>query len=423
MKILQINKFHNPRRGADKHFLDVVELLGDGGHEVASFCMAQKGDVPSPWETYFLSPVGYTDKFTLWQNIKGVGRMFYSPEAHRNIRKLLDAFAPDVVHIHNIYHQMDPTILFAIKKRNIPIVMTVHDFKLINPNHAMMLAGKPYERCKNGAYYQCLLDRCVKNSHAKSFIAMLEAYWHRMLGTYGMVDVFIAPSVFVKNRLEQWGIPGDKIRVIAHFVPQEGTVLQEKEYTAEDQHPYAFYAGKISQEKGVDMLLRIFSEQSGLKLYLAGEIEEGFVIPKSDQVVYLGIVPPDKVRRYMREARCVISATRLPETFGLIALEAIASGTGFVGFDTGAFSEIITDERYGILVQSEEELRSAVHKIGSRKVFFDRSAIIARSAEFDGKAYLATLEELYAALAAERMKPTKIDKKSKKCYHKRLIKR
>ena len=105
--------------------------------------------------------------------------MFFSLEASRKINALLDEFEPDIVHVHNLYHQMSPAILFEIKKRGIPIVMTVHDFKLINPNHSLRLKGKAYRRCANKKYYQCFLDKCVKNSYALSLLAALEMYWHQ----------------------------------------------------------------------------------------------------------------------------------------------------------------------------------------------------------------------------------------------------
>lgn len=403
MKILEINKFHNARRGADKHFLHLIELLKSGGDDVAVFSMRQQGDAASEWEPFFLSPVGYTDRFTLWQKIKGVGRMFYSFEAHRKIKRLLDAFQPDIVHVHNIYHQMDPTILFAIKKRGIPIVMTVHDFKIINPNHSMVLDGKAYGRCRQGAYYQCVLDRCVKNSYGKSFIAMLEAYWHRLLGTYRTVDLFIAPSFFVKDQLVEWGIPTDAITVIPHCTGHGNLSGGISQTSADDARaPYALYAGNISAHKGVETLLRIFERQTKLKLYLAGEIEQGLKIPENAQIAYLGVLPPEQIARSMAGARCVVSATRLPETFGLIALEALASGVGFVGFDTGAFFEIITDKRQGILVRTEEELRATIDKVASGEIVFDRQALLARAAEFTADAYRQRIRGLFANLVTGR---------------------
>ncbi len=220
MKILEINKFNFRKGGADKHFLDVIALLESKGHKVAVFSMAHPRNEKSFWEKYFLSEVGYTREYSLWQKIKGVGRMFYSFEAKRKINKLLDDFQPDIVHIHNIYHQLSPFILFEIKKRNIPIVMTVHDYKLINPNYNLYLNGKIYNRCQKEKYWQCFIDKCVKNSYLVSLIATLEAYWHNSwLKTYQKnIDLFIVPSNFVKNILTNYKIINKKkIIILPHF--------------------------------------------------------------------------------------------------------------------------------------------------------------------------------------------------------------
>ncbi len=128
--------------------------------------------------------------------------MFYSFEAKRKINAILDEFKPDIVHIHNIYHQISPAILFEIKKRGIPVVMTVHDYKLINPNHSLYLDGKPYQRCANGKYYQCFFDKCVKNSYAKSFLASLKCIGTAGLELMGKTLIFISrPASLLKPLL------------------------------------------------------------------------------------------------------------------------------------------------------------------------------------------------------------------------------
>jgi len=129
MKILEINKFHFVKSGADRHFLDLIKLLRSKGHEVAVFAMDHPKNEFSPWSKYFVSYVGYGEKDSLYHKAKGVFRMFYSLEARNKVNKLLDDFKPEIVHIHNIYHQISPSILSAIKKRGIPVVMTVHDYK------------------------------------------------------------------------------------------------------------------------------------------------------------------------------------------------------------------------------------------------------------------------------------------------------
>src|SRR4030043_290553 len=243
MRILQNNKFNFPKGGADKHFLDLIELLESQGRKVAVFSTRHPKNLRSRWEKYFVSTAGYTSEYTVWQKIKGIFRMFYSFEAKRKINKLLDDFKPDIVNIHNIYHQLSPAILFEIKKRKIPVVMTVHDYKLINPNYNLFNNGKFYNRCKNRKFYQCFLDKCVKNSYLKSFIAMLETYWHNeILKTYRKnIDLYIVPSLFARNILSDGGVDGRKIEILPHFIKPSHTVFQ---YAGVERELYALYFGR-----------------------------------------------------------------------------------------------------------------------------------------------------------------------------------
>lgn len=402
MRILEINKFNYRKRGADKHFLDVVELLENQGHEVAIFSMHSRNNMPSKWNQYFLSTVGYTSEYSLMEKIKGTFRMFYSFEAKRKINEILDEFKPDVVHIHNIYHQLSPCILFEIKKRKIPIVMTVHDYKLINPNHDLFLNGRPYDRCKNGKYYQCFLDKCVKNSYAKSFLAMLEMYWHAILGTYRKnIDVFIAPSLFVKNTLIEWGIPAEKIIVISHFIPSASdvSILPDTEVVEK----YALYAGSISKEKGLCGLIKIFQNISGINLYLAGAIENDFVIPQSKNIKHLGYLSQSELKKYIDGASVIVSGSRLPETFGLVALEAITQGKPFAGFKVGAFSEIIEDGKNGFLVLKSADFQERIKSIVDGKVNFD-SKFIKNSAQdrFSQSKFEAALMNVFRNLTLDK---------------------
>ncbi len=398
MRILEINKFYNAKRGADKHFLDVSALLEKGGQQVAEFSMWQKDDAVSVWREYFLSPVGYSNAFSIWQQIRGIFRMFYSFEAKKKINELLDEFKPDIVHIHNIYHQMSPAILFEIKKRNIPIVMTVHDFKLINPNHSLRLGGKPYRRCANGKYYQCFLDKCVKNSYAKSFLAALEMYWHAWLGTYEKnIDLYLAPSQFVKSLLIEWGMKEEKIIVLPHFI-SSSVNKSLKHYSFSVADSYAIYPGKISREKGVETLLEIFRNIKGMKLYLAGEIEKGFAIPLDSNIVYLGFLESDQLQGYLRNAKCVVSGSQLPETFGLIALEAIQNGKPFVGFNAGAYGEVVEDGVDGFIVEDKEEFVQVIEKIAREEKTFDSEVIKAHADKFNERQYLEKLKNIFSDL-------------------------
>lgn len=393
MKILEINKFYFAKGGADKHFLDLVELLESNGNEVAVFSMRHARNQESLWKKYFISLVGYTEGYSSWKKVKGISRMFYSWEAKRKINALLDKFKPDIVHIHNIYHQMSPAILFEIKKRKIPIVMTVHDFKLISPNHGLFLNGKAYNRCREGKYYRCFLDKAVKNSYAKSFLAMLEAYWHgKILRTFEKnVDLYIVPSKFAKRILLEDGLAEEKIVVLPHFIKKEkagnDAVINE---------PYALYFGRLTREKGVQDLIKIFETIDGMRLYLAGETENNLRIKENKRIKYLGYLDQEQLAAYIKNSRCVVSGSKLPETFGLTALEAIANGKPFLGYRTGAFPEIIENEINGFLAENEARLWDAIEKVANGKIKFNSKKIMELAhSDYNAKNYSKNLIELF----------------------------
>lgn len=395
MRILEINKFNFPKGGADKHFLDVVALLESAGHQTAVFSMKHSKNLPSRWEKYFVSTVGYTNEYSLWQKLKGVLRMFYSLEANKKINKLLSDFVPDLVHIHNVYHQLSPMILFEIKKRGIPIVMTVHDYKLVSPNYNLYHNGKIYNRCQDGKYYQCLLDKCFKNSYIQSFGAMLEAYWHEFWGTYCKnIDLYICPSNFTRNILIERGIDGDKIKVLPHFVL--GGVEEKTEDGNRPSEKYALYFGRISKAKGVDTLIEAFENISGMKLYLAGGVEDDFKLPKNKKnIIYLGQLNQIMLRKYIGNAEVVVSGSRLPETFGLVALEAIAEGKPFVGFEAGAYGEIIENGVNGFLTKDKSEMVEVIEKIIRGEIFFDKEKIRSdASKKYDKNVYISQFENI-----------------------------
>lgn len=362
MRILEINKFNHVRGGADKHFLDLAGLLQENGNEVGVFAMSHPENLHSDFSKYFVSRVDF-ENGSILNKLKGAFRVFWSFEAKRKIAKLLDEFQPDVVHIHNIYHQISPSILPEIKKREIPIVMTVHDWKMICPNY-LLNCEEPYcKKCVAGKYWHCVLKKCVKNSYIKSLIAVLGIYFHRWLKIYEKnVDLYIAPSRFVKNILVQAGFPEKKIKILNHFI--EAEILDEAR--AANENDYAFYFGRISKEKNVQKLIDIFKDLP-MKLVLAGNKEDGFEIPRHENIKYVGFKNNVDLRKLIRNSNFVVSASRLPETFGLVALEAISAEKPFVGYEVGGYGEIIENSANGYLAKNEREFKGKILEYVSGK--------------------------------------------------------
>jgi len=395
MKILEINKFNFIQGGADRHFLELVKLLKGKGNEVAVFSMDHPKNEFSAWKKYFLSYVGYGATDSIWSKIKGASTRFYSFEAKRKIKKLLNDFQPEIVHLHNIYHQISPSILGEIKKRNIPIVMTVHDNKLVYPHY---LPNRENNDIYNYRFWDFVQKRKFKNSLIKSFLVALEFEIVRYFNLYDKyIDLYLSPSQFTKNKLVAGGITAEKIIVLPHFSFEQNPNEKSELNLAEK---YVLHFGRLSKDKGVDRLIKIFQDLPEINLYLAGKIEGDLEIPVLPNIKHVNFQTSKNLERLIKNSLMVVSASTLWETFGLVSLESILNGKPFIGFSGMAFSEIVEDNRSGFLVQDEEEMkekiRLLVHDEGLR-ILFSRNAL-ERAQKFTTDQYYSEIMPIFRKL-------------------------
>ncbi len=339
MRILLINQFFYRRRGAETYLFDLKALLERNGHEVAVFSMVHPENEPSPWSQYFVSSVDYSNK-----NIKAAARMFWSREAQRKLDTLLDVFKPDLAHIQNIYHQISPSVLVTLKKRHIPIVLTLHDYKLICPNYELYTENETCRRCKGGRYYNAVVHRCLKSSTAMSALAMFEMYLHKLTQVYERnVDCFISPSQFLKNEVIAWGEQLKRIEVLPNFIDTTAA-------SAGDIGRDVLYAGSLSPIKGVGLLLDNFREnQYGCRLLLAGS---GPLQANSTATIqFLGQLSKEELAQQMRQSRVVVVPSRHHENFPYTVLEAFAAGKPVIGSRRGGIPELVQDGKTGWLFE------------------------------------------------------------------------
>ncbi|NTW15082.1 MAG: glycosyltransferase family 4 protein [Candidatus Moranbacteria bacterium] len=398
MRILEVNKFCYGRRGAERHFLDVIGLLSRNGHDVAVFSMRDPRNCPTRHPEYLLSRAGFAsdDHTGPREFAKGIGRLFWSFEGRRLMRRALEEFDPDIVHIHNAYHQLSPSFFPVIRNRGIPIVLTVHDYHIVSPDK------DAYHDEVGTAYWKYL--RIGRDPLPKRILLVLRAYADRLAGYYTRhVDVFIAPSRFVADTLIRAGIPARKIVVVPHFVSEEFLPEAGSRVRAE-VGPYALYAGAVAPEKGIGNLVSVF-EKLRYPLVLAGR--RTMDIPSSRYVRYAGDLTREELGPLMDGASFVVSASRLNETFGLIALEANAAGKAFVGYSVGAFPEMIENGVNGWLADTDKSFeRSLEGLISGRKKMPEAKSLRRRSRERYGTdRYLRSLESVFRdAIAKSRLR-------------------
>ncbi|MCX7919975.1 MAG: glycosyltransferase, partial [bacterium] len=306
MKILLVNKFFYPKGGAEISFFSTAELLEKHGHTLVFFAMQHPQNLPSSSSAYFISPVDYTTVPGVLQNLKTTCRIFYSFEAKQKILQLINLERPDIAHLNNIYHQISPSIIDVLKKAQIPIVMTLRDYKLTCPVYTHLSGNRVCEECRGQRFYRVVVNRCTKNSVMKSIINMLEMYLHHtILHIYNKIDCFIAPSKFLLEKTIQLGFQGRLVH-LPNFI-------DSSRYTPEYQATgnRLVYFGRLSEEKGLTTLLdAIKGLEIQLKIIGEGQQKEQLLNKVKQEnisnVTFLGYKTGNELQDEIRQAIAVV---------------------------------------------------------------------------------------------------------------------
>src|SRR5918999_566322 len=231
--------------------LDVSALQSERGDEIEYFAMSHPMNQPSRFATYFPAYVEFEPPpESLSGKLKAAGRLMYSPAAKAGIESVLSEFRPDVIHLHNIYHQLSPSLLRPIRREGIPAVMTLHDYKLACPTYLFLANGELCEACLGGHFYQAILKRCKDKTLAASTLNAVELTIHTATKAYSPVNLFVCPSHFIMSKMNQAGVFPERLRWVPNFI---ATSLAKPK---RDPGGGVVYAGRLSQEKGVDVLIQ-----------------------------------------------------------------------------------------------------------------------------------------------------------------------
>lgn len=401
MKILIINKFYFPRGGAEQHVFALRELLKARGHEVMEFAMADGRNIDSAYSRFFVSPIQSERVRFDWQGVRTVARFLYSFEAARKLDALLKRERPDIAHVHNIYHQLSPSILRVLRKHKVPIVMTLHDYKLLSPNYLLYHHGHIADPDTENLA-QCVTHRSVKDSWAASLVCALETWLHRRLRLYENVNAFISPSAFLRDLFTRHRPSLSPIHHIPHCIPPVAPAKTEP-------GSYGLFVGRLSEEKGVDELLDVaHGLPFPIKIAGSGPAEEHLKRrchrEQFANVSFAGFVTGTSLEQLYRNARFLVVPSRWYENAPLVILEAMRWGVPVIAPDHGAFPEFVHHDETGILYapRSQDELRCAMDALVSDPERARRLGENARvnASNFSADRFYGKLMELYATLTA-----------------------
>ncbi len=376
MKILLINKFLYPKGGDATSTLNTAKLLSSKGHKVILWGMRNPLNPEYPYEKYFVSNVDF-DNVKGLKKIKAALNILYSFEAKDKIDKLIKLDKPDIAHLNNFAHQISPSILHVFRKYSIPVVMTMHDYKMVCASYSMLNKGQVCEACKGAKYYYCFLKKCVKNSKLKSLLNTVEMYLHhKILGIYDLVDAFISPSLFLKNKLLEMGFKKEIVHLYNFIDINKFEIVKNKKPTNENS---VVYFGRLSPHKGLSTLLEAAKKiKTNVEIKIIGDgplkntLKEKVNLENINNVKFLDHMNGESLYKEIIKSLAVVLPSQWYENNPMSVLEAFALGKPVIGARIGGIPELVKDSETGLTFEpgNADDLSSKIDylKIHPEKV-------------------------------------------------------
>lgn len=409
MRILHVNKFLYRKGGAEGYMEDVAALQVKAGHEVAFWGMSHPDNTHTGLADTFVSEMDFeAPPPGLVGRARTVGRMLWSTSARTGIERAVDRFRPDVAHLHNIYHQLSPSILGALAKQGVPVALTLHDYKLACPTYHFIDKETVCEACVPNKFWNAPLRRCRDDSVLASGAMALETTLHTAIRSYRHVGVFICPSEFMAAKMAEARQYPDRMEVLRHFVDLSDTA------TKQAAGGEILLAGRLVSEKAVDTAIRAIALVPGIvRLHIAGdgpmrpELERLAAEVAPERVVFHGRLPKDALHEMLRAACVTVMPSRWYENQPLAVLESLANGVPVVATDLGGTPELVRPGVDGDLVPADDPEAMAL-ALASFVENPDKSFLMGQAGrqrveeEFSPEDHLAGLDRLYGLAASRR---------------------
>ncbi|WP_281900502.1 glycosyltransferase [Phytohabitans aurantiacus] len=401
MRVLHVNKFLYRRGGAEGYLLDLAELQRAHGDEVAFFGMTHpENDTPQRYGEHFPAYVELepAPRGPL-RRAAAVGRMVYSPASRRGLARVISDFKPDVVHMHNIYHQLSPSVLGAVRAAGVRCVLTLHDYKLACPSYQLLDGHTICDACVTHGPWQAARRRCKDGSLGASAVLSLESWAHRTTRAYGGVDAFVSPSRFLAGIMRRAGVFPERMRVVNHFVDTAAVPPADRPGSG------VVYAGRLAREKGVDTLINAAAD-GGFRVDIAGDgparsaLEALAAERAPDRVRFHGRLAKPALHALLRDSAVAAVPSRWHENQPMAVLEAFACGLPVVTTDLGGLPEMVEPGADGAIVPADDPAALA-GALGELLADPERAHEMGRAGrakvvrDFAPETHLARLREVY----------------------------
>lgn len=333
--------------GAERKLFDLKATLEREGHVVEVFACAHPDNLPCTYDRHFPP---YRDKGRVRfgrEGLSGAVELLYNRPARRGLAAVLDEYEPDLALVNTWQHHLSHSVLLELRKRGIPIVQSLSDFKAVCPSASMLRDGEYCAECFVGHYFKAAKYRCMKHSLPASILVALEGYLHRFAGAYDIPGLFFAPSEYAVDALIRGGMPKARVRYLHNQVNLE--FWQEPAEGPAPGRPYVVVSGRLYDHKGIDTAIDAMVHVRDVDLVVAGAGPEEAALKRRveelalDNVRFTGHLALPELRDVIVGSHALLMPSKWGETFGNSTVEAFACSRPVVGSDMGYTPYLVED--------------------------------------------------------------------------------
>ena len=324
-RILIAHNSYQQRGGEDAVVEAEAELLRSRGHAVRLL-------------------VAHNDAIVRMPRSRLAARTFWSSETVRDFRQALVEFRPDILHVHNTFPLISPSIYWAAARAGVPVVQTLHNFRLLCPQAMLLREGHICEDCVGRLPWRGVVRRCYRGSAAQSGVLAGMISLHRALGTWGSkVDRYIALNEFCRRKFIEGGLPAQRIVVKPNFVDFPAPEAGAREGM--------LFVGRLAEEKGLSTLCAAARLAPDVAVRVAGTGPEAGLLQGIPSVAHLGALSAAEVREAMCRAQALVMPSLWYENFPRTLVEAFACALPVIASRIGALAELVEDGVTGLLFE------------------------------------------------------------------------
>jgi len=323
IRVLMVHNAYQQTGGEDSVVANEISLLKKHGHDV---------------EVYFR----HNDEIVNQSKLSLLTQTMWSKKTYTESLDLLKKIKPDIIHVHNTFPLVSPSLYWAAQKLNVPLVQTLHNFRLLCPQAMFLREGRICEKCIGKSSWRSIVHKCYRSSVTQSAALSGMLIFHHKIGTYkNKISRYIALNKFCRDKFIQGGLPAEKILVKPNFVTEFGINHFERSGF--------LFVGRLSYEKGVKILAKAFNNNLHGNLRIAGTGPEHNAIADINGIELLGGLQAPSVRLEMQKSVALILPSIWYENMPMTLVEAYANGLPVIASRIGALADLVEDGKTGLL--------------------------------------------------------------------------